>query len=653
MIQEKLNEVLFLLAEDETAAYKIPKHGVEITLNNFNDNNSKKPEKKVDLEAQMKRKLNRRRKEFQVYLHKVNLIAWVAHGNFLNPKLNDTQLMASALKLLPKNKNHCYPTDKTDMDYFKQITNWFKSTISLNNKDMYCFLKRRPPVMMSLALQIKFKGAICRRDYVLIFVILLRALGIQCRVVQSLNCAPMFPPKSELLSLATKPQTKTVTSSSKGSKASCKKSKTKVPSSSQKSVERNSRSKSKKSITIPQMDGGNDLPRGAKKPLKLKALPGYEVDESFVNLNNDERKKPKRTKVGETSSNSKSTGENSAAVTKMAPQVKFSLDSPNRAKSPSEKLFKVNKQAKKVQNEEASKEVSPRKTRSKGKDEPEKDPKIGAKKTSSKFAEVSQKQGVDKPKEYLKVFSPRRLRSRSRSNEEETSKFSETGIEPSKSSAVKPNLKTLLKSNDRKRLSTANTDIDTAKKAKLESNKRSAEMSVNSKDHKKLKIDDEDSKYFKKSSLKKSSQPSATTSPVDRRVLSSDDDENANSAQLPKARDNKRIDIWVEVYSEKDERWLSIDVFKNKVDCVSEIIKTATHPMIYVFAWNNDNSLKDVSHRYCPNLNTVTRKLRVAPNYLESVIGQFSGNKTERDVKEDEELNKLQFKVPLPTTISQ
>jgi xeroderma pigmentosum group C-complementing protein len=167
---------------------------------------------------------------------------------------------------------------------------------------------------------------------------------------------------------------------------------------------------------------------------------------------------------------------------------------------------------------------------------------------------------------------------------------------------------------------------------------------------------DEDSddslKYFKKKSLKKIPKQSSSTTTIDRRVLSSDSDVEA-AAQPSLSKNSKRIDIWVEVYSEKDERWVTIDVFKNKVDCVSEIIKAATHPMIYVFAWNNDNSLKDVSHRYCPNLNTITRKLRVEPKYLASVIGQFAGQKTARDVKEDNELNKLQLKIPMPTSLQQ
>lgn len=610
----------------------------------------------------MKRKLNRSRKEFQVFLHKANLIGWVAHGNFVNSQLNDTQLMANALKLLPKNKNHCYPTDKTDVDYFQQITNWFKSTIKLNNKDMYCVLKKRPPIKTSLALQIKFKAAICRRDYVLIFAILLRAIGVQCRVVQSLVCAPMFPPKSDLLSLAKKPEVKSKengTSKSSSSKSSHSRSKakssSKISTSSHKSPEKSSRSSRSglnKSMKIPQLDGGDDLPRGSKKPLKIKALPGYKVDESYVDLN---KEKLSKKKAGESSKN-RSMAEESSSGTKMAPRVRFSMDSPNRAKSPSEKLFKSKNPIKKVQEKESAKAISPRKTRSKSENvetsnlESSGIPKI-ERENSSKST----------PKDTLQVFSPRRLRSRSRSNEGDNPKSSgienkpKTSPSSSKASAAasKPNLKNLQKLNDRKRPSSSNEEIDVIKKSKVSGKKRIAEAPVVEK-VKKVKLDeimsDDSAKYFKNpSSLKKKLKPA-----IDRRVLSSDDDSETNVAQeSPKKQNDKRINIWIEVYSEKDERWLSIDVLRNKVDCIPEISKAATQPMIYVFAWNNDNSLKDVSHRYCPNLNTVTRKLRADPKYVESIIGQFVGLKTARDVKEDDELNKQQLKIPLPTSIMQ
>jgi hypothetical protein len=38
-----------------------------------------------------------------------------------------------------------------------------------------------------------------------------------------------------------------------------------------------------------------------------------------------------------------------------------------------------------------------------------------------------------------------------------------------------------------------------------------------------------------------------------------------------------------------------------------------------VVAWNNDNTLKDITKRYCTNFNTVTRKLRI-----DAVVGEHA-----------------------------
>lgn len=699
-------------------------------MNDFNQQEgTKKDAKPVDREAQMKRKLNRRKKELQLKLHKVNLIFWIAHGNFVNQQLNDTKLMALALEMLPKNKNHCYPKDQTDLDYFQQITNWFKSTITLRNKNMYTVVKQRPPLILSLALQIKFKAAICRRDYVLIFIILLRAIGIQCRMVQSLVCAPILPPKSELLSLSTKKadeKAKTKSTSNKpkssGSSRSKPKSSSSTKSSSSKSKShshcksskkspakssRSSRSKGKNTVVeplIPQLDGGDDQPSTtrSRKNLKIKALPGYKVDESNIDINKDENHNSKTEKTLSTilkSPRSRSRGPSSRVI-------RFSLGSPNQSPEISSRnLLKPGNSkkstidpVKKVQ--EAIAIFSPRKTRATAKDAP---PKLVIKKTISKNpSEKSQKNTQEdankKEKDTLQVMSPRRLRSRSRSNDERSDNSAKKkkpnlkklqNSEPPKVDkntlnvpsprrlrsqsrsddesaglASKPNLKNLQAVQNRKRSSTVNKEEVKTKKAKVPKaagTKRAGNATPEATNKKKAKPQDEDDDYdgdtdeseklFKQSTKKKSKANISTV--IDRRVLSSDSEADPTVVNSSPSKKSKGIDIWIEVYSEKDQRWISIDVLKGKVDNVKDIVKAATHPVVYVFAWNNDKSLKDVAARYCQNLNTTVRKMRVENNYLNSIIGHFEGHKTARDVKEDNELNMLQIQNPMPTSIAE
>lgn len=248
----------------------------------------------------------------------------------------------------------------------------------------------------------------------------------------------------------------------------------------------------------------------------------------------------------------------------------------------------------------------------------------------------------------LKVFSPRRLRSRSRSNEEASSK----------DVVKKPNLKNLT---DRKRPSSAKEEIAPKKSKIPAAAKKRPANDAEAVKAKKAKPSDgseadtesgdesEGSAKLFKSKTKSTCRPSL---PIDRRVLSSISEDETGPPTSP-SKKTKGVDIWVEVYSEKDERWVAIDVMRGKVDSVKEIIKAATHPMVYVFAWNNDKSLKDVSARYCPSLNTTVRKMRVEPPYLNSIVHQFAGVKTSRDVKEDDELNQLMFAKPMPKSISE
>lgn len=647
----------------------------------------------------MKRKLNRIRKEQQVGLHKVNLVSWVVHGNFVNRKLNNTNLMASALKLLPKNDNHCYPKDQTDIDYFQQITKWFKSEIKLRNTSMYCMLKQRPPIMMSLGLQMKFKAAICRRDYVLIFLVLLRAIGVQCRMVQSLVCAPILPPKSELLSLAAKKKSdeskdtskiskSSSSSKSKNSSASTSKSSSSSHSKSADKIKspeksaRSSRSKTKNPSeppTIPQLDGGDDEASASKskKQLKIKIRPGKKEEE--VEKEDNPQTTTRKSSLKPTTPSVTRSSSRSPAVSKMTPKVRFSLTPNRNSPSPSDKLFKSNPSKRTVAKlKDDEKMFSPLKTRRMRMDsQPSAEPKASTSKaimngngskskkvqpeSSKKVANKSVKDKAAPKMDTLKVFSPPRTRSRSRSNDS-------TSPAQADSTAKKPNLKNLQK--DRKRPKSPEEKV-VAKKAKVNASgsKRSAAEDVSESQKKKSKPNgkkvvkdketeadsDDSAKLFREPTKKKK----FVVKKIDRRVLSSDSEPEAASSFVSadpfiySPRKSKGIDIWVEVYSEKDQRWISIDVFRGKVDNVKEIVKTATHPVTYVFAWNNDNSLKDISARYCANLNTTVRKMRVDAKYMNSVVAQYAGIKTSRDIKEDNELNVLQLAKPMPTTISE
>lgn len=645
---------------DEPKAYEIPKEGLSIMLDIKNQEGRKKLSKEIDYEACMKRKLNRVIKEHQVVLHKTNLICWVAHGNYVNPIINNRRLMAECLKLLPDNKRHCYPKEKTDVDYFKQITHWFKSTVILkkNFQNMYCKMRNRPPLMTSLALQIRNKSAICRRDYVLIFICILRAIGIHCRMVHSVITAPIRPAQSDLLVISTKsPEEKSKPRSKSNSNKSKSKAVKKPKSSGSsddsnfedvssnkksptKPAPRSSRTRNKPAVNekIPQMDGADDKPSTKKFITKKPPTKNAEVVvKDSLKVLPSPRRLRSRTKSRE------------GTETLVMPVVKLALNSakPSTSKSPKSPASKLTKPSK------------PTNSRSK----------------NAQSAESAKDVIIVEDK--LDIFSPRRTRRSHAVKEVERPSASKD--------TTKPNLKSLLSgTHNHKRTTELKVEEIATKKPKVvatvasttsvRSSKKRTLPNTNGNDLKspkstKIEKPDENSsdslKFFKPqetdlkmktpNKVEKAPTPKLKEAPAvsrikkrDNRVLSTDDEAVLGKDQ----NESKGIDIWVEVYSEHDDRWITIDVYREKVDCIKEIYQKASHPMIYVFAWNNDNSVKDVSARYIPNLNTTVRKMRVEAEYLEKTLKPFVGVKTARDRQEDNDLNILQLAVPMPTTVS-
>lgn len=184
----------------------VPQQSIEIRVGDMPNHVKKK--KGLDLIAAMKRRLNRIRKENQIYIHKVHLLCWIAHGNFLNSVINSSDILTQSLSLLPSEKS--FPADRPDLGYLEQIVQWYKKSIRLTDKS----LSQELTLENSLKLQIKKKEAFNKNCFVLIFIAILRALGLQCRLVLSFQVEPLRPPNSEMHSLSTKESDKNKSKSS-------------------------------------------------------------------------------------------------------------------------------------------------------------------------------------------------------------------------------------------------------------------------------------------------------------------------------------------------------------------------------------------------------------------------------------------------------
>ncbi|XP_063233353.1 DNA repair protein complementing XP-C cells homolog [Bacillus rossius redtenbacheri] len=114
-----------------------------------------------------------------------------------------------------------------------------------------------------------------------------------------------------------------------------------------------------------------------------------------------------------------------------------------------------------------------------------------------------------------------------------------------------------------------------------------------------------------------------------------------------------RCDVWAEVFLEEEEKWISVDVPRGKIHCISQIYATATHPVTYVLGFNNDQTLKDVTRRYCAQFHTATRRQRVDPGWWARALRGFTGRRTAADREEDEDMDRQLEDRPLPATVSE
>lgn len=535
-----------------------------------------------DIEACIKRVINREKRENQLVLHKVNIVMAIAHGNYVNTVLNDSKLLELALSMIPSQK--CYPKDRTNLQYFEQITKFFKEIMDLKERRMFCRFKKLPTLQTSLRLQMLTKAAICKRDYILLFIILLRAIGVQCRMVMSLVVVPKKLPQAELHQTKSKtkldaPKDETV-SSSKVSKASSARKGGKVESSKvdhdygEEKIKRKRCFKEKAASNalgkIPQLDGNDDS----------TGVPS---------------KKPKTNASRNARNQTSNTG----------------------SKVSNSKLQEVNM-------------FSPRKTR-KQRQEQNKSSAIGEPSKPKTSKQNDNPSPVPGPS-----ASPSSILIRKDYKDKSGKKTSiEVKTESTTKSKIAPKtLPSNSKANQDAKQSKAVTTKAIKSSPKLDKAKSSAAPKPSPKI---LKVEIFDKKLKQR---------------LDRRVLSTDD-EVRHAPDDNKTKIKSGINLWIEVYAEEEEQWVPIDAVAAKVHCLDHIVKQASSPLVYILAWNNDGTIKDVSARYCPNYATTTKKLRVEDDWLEETLAKFRGKRTARDIEEDRTLNRALMEQPLPKTISE
>ena len=167
--------------------------------------------------------------------------------------------------------------------------------------------------------------------------------------------------------------------------------------------------------------------------------------------------------------------------------------------------------------------------------------------------------------------------------------------------------------------------------------------------------DDSDSSFHPPPKKKPNTKNPPTKKPAsksgkstgNRQVISSDTDDKDSGGR------KKTIDIWMEVFLEEEEQWMSVDLISGKIDCLRHIEQRCTQPMLYVVAFNADLTWKDVTKRYASSFLSVTRKQRVDDQWWQTLVEIRLERSSARSKEEDERLGQQLVEQPLPKSIGQ
>ncbi|KAJ8980178.1 hypothetical protein NQ317_011423 [Molorchus minor] len=682
--QEDWEEVKIKDSQETKDKSVLPKDGIQITVN-MPDTCRKK--KGVDLLAAMKRRLNRIRKENQVYVHKVHLLCWIAHGNYVNSAINNSQTLALALSLLPSDK--CYPADRTDLGYLEQIVQWYKRTIKVIEK----------PVPKDLEL------------------------------VNALQLEPLKPPGSELHSLSK--------DTDKNSKTDNKKKKTttkisKDPENKHKKLRQKSYGKMHE---VDKKETDKEVTKNQKVKL-FKADPKvgktelkHNEDRTRKKIENVSQGKQRVFLLGSNKPNKKVVSERGSKDLNIKEQSTCSRSLRSRNKETSQNgtaHLTANERTRRSKSEvtvekQSQSEKSTHLTVNELKTKRPKSEDITTdKKSHSKPAKKnldgthsssdeetcdipylceilqldganddnSKKSNTKKPnlkklsaqvknncelKKHPSRFKPKdedynsenEFRPRSpltKKNSDSPKKLPNRKVNLQKLKSPVTNKPGTATTSNKKQLDVKNDIMNLIKgriteqkhldrnrmvkkrKPYYESNSDSDYMPEPIK--KKHHDSDSDLEYFVPKPKVKQRVSVLRNVKMGQKIVSSSDETSVKKTE-------KGINVWLEVFLEAEEKWISVDLVQGQVHCVNELYTRATHPVSYVVAWNNDNTLKDITMRYCKSFNTITRKLRVDSKWWEETLRPFKGANTARDKEEDDDLNRQQLDQPMPKSIAE
>ncbi|XP_057335565.1 DNA repair protein complementing XP-C cells homolog [Microplitis mediator] len=615
--------------QEKPPDYSIPKEGVNITLPGTGLPVFNRKKKKVDFEAQLIKRMNARVRSNQLLVHKVGLLCWLAHGFHLNQQINDPEVMSIVLSLIPTNS---YPKGRINIKYIQQFTRWFRGTIKIE------FNKENSPVTKEILVErLKDKKVRNYREWVLLFIAALRAIGCNSRLVLSL-CPPVMKPKSDQLFRVKKEE--------EGPKE------TKVK---KEKVEEdigvrllNARAKAK--------GRGRGRGRGNGRVCenrKDSVVGNSKVADKFAK---EEAKKRAAELLREKFARGKEGG------VKKLKRNEAEGKEDNKEKGVDEdggEEIKGGERGKKLKRSEEVVEEKRGKKLGEDGEESEEEEKGGKRLNKLKNDKEKEGKGLKRLKRNEDIKEEKKIKMEEDGNVKERKE----GSRSMRSRTKKEENKKMIKKEEvesKKRSTRSQNKDKKIEVKKMDVDDEDEEEKEEEEDGEEEESDDSEKEFSEKKKLginrlvkeevKKKNYVDKRESVSDksRKVLSSEDED--EEGEVIDVRDSRYL--WVEVYVEDEESWITVSVPDEKVHCVSDIYKKAPSPVLYVIAWNSIGTIKDVTRRYCPHWLTVTRKQRIDQEWWSDTLSPWIESNSALSRAEDESLLTMEMEQPLPDSIS-
>ncbi|XP_055605797.1 DNA repair protein complementing XP-C cells homolog isoform X1 [Uranotaenia lowii] len=119
------------------------------------------------------------------------------------------------------------------------------------------------------------------------------------------------------------------------------------------------------------------------------------------------------------------------------------------------------------------------------------------------------------------------------------------------------------------------------------------------------------------------------------------------------------ISTWIEIFLPLENRWSVLDPTSFELDQPDAVISQLPSPTPgYIFAWDNDHLLRDVSPRYWWHNEMASRRQRAPEKWLRALLDRFDGQKRIRrrliyDLADRREFRMLRLRAPIPDKVSE